>query len=104
MSSKGVPSSGYADVRVQGSWVQGSPVKNDLVHQLTQSLPTNDNQPIKYNIFAVQKFVQCGVGDVKSAKKLRNGTVLIEVSTKEQAQKALNMTTWFDTPITVTAH
>ena len=64
----------------------------------------NDNQPIKYNIFAIQKFVQCGVGDVKSAKKLRNGTVLIEVSTKEQAQKALNMTTWFDTPITVTAH
>jgi hypothetical protein len=64
----------------------------------------NDDQPIKYNVFAIQKFIQCGVGDVKCAKKLRNGTVLIEVLTKEQAKKALAMRNWFDTEITVTPH
>jgi hypothetical protein len=64
----------------------------------------NDQQPLKYNVFAIQKFIQCAVGDVKSAKKLRNGNVLIEVLTKEQAKKALAMHTWFDTEITVTPH
>jgi hypothetical protein len=27
-----------------------------------------DGQPIKYSIFAIQKFLKCAVGDVKSAK------------------------------------
>jgi hypothetical protein len=39
-----------------------------------------DGQPIKYSIFAIQKLLKCAVGDVKSAKKLRNGAVLIEVT------------------------
>ncbi len=63
-----------------------------------------DSLPIKYNIFAIQKFIQCGIGDVKVAKKLANGTVLVEVTSKEQAHKAITMTNWFDTPITVTPH
>ena len=64
----------------------------------------SDSSPIKYNIFAVQKFVQCAIGDVRMAKKLANGTVLIEVASKDQASKAMRMTDWFDTPITVTPH
>lgn len=63
-----------------------------------------NEQPIKFNIFAIQKLIQCGVGDVKSAKKLRNGSVLIEVLSKAQATKALAMQTWIDTEITVTPH
>jgi hypothetical protein len=46
-----------------------------------------DDQPIKYSIFAIQKLLKCAVGDVKSAKKLRNGPVLIEVTSKAQADK-----------------
>jgi hypothetical protein len=40
------------------------------------------NEPIKHSIFAIQKILQCAVGTVKSAKKLRNGSVLSEVLTK----------------------
>ena len=67
-------------------------------------IKTNDGSPIKYNIFAIQKFIQCGIGDVKLAKKLANGTVLVEVSSKEQAHKTIKMSNWFDTPIIVTPH
>lgn len=67
-------------------------------------IASKDSTPIKYSIFAIQKFIQCGVGEVKEAKKLRNGTVLLEVKTKQQAMKALGMTVWFDTEITVTPH
>ena len=52
-------------------------------------ISSKDATPIKYSIFAVQKFTQCGVGEVKEAKKLRNGTVLLEVRTKQQATQAL---------------
>ena len=44
------------------------------------------------------------IGEVKSAKKLRNGTVLIEVHSKQQADKALQMKTWIDKEVTVSAH
>jgi hypothetical protein len=67
-------------------------------------IKTTDGLPMKYNIFAIQKFLQCGIGDVKVAKKLANGTILVEVSSKEQALKAIKMTKWFDTPISVTPH
>ena len=67
-------------------------------------ISANNTEPIKYSIFAIQKFLQCGVGEVKSAKKLRNGTVLIEVTSKTQSDRALAMTIWFDTCITVTPH
>jgi len=55
---------------------------------------THDETPIKYSIFAIQKFIQCGVGDVKDAKKLRSGAVLLEVTSKKQADKALLLKTF----------
>jgi hypothetical protein len=60
-----------------------------------------DGQPIKYPIFAIQKLLKCAVGDVKSAKKLRNGAWLIEVTSKAQADKALKMTNWIDIQVKV---
>jgi hypothetical protein len=55
----------------------------------------------KYSIFAIQKLLKCAVGDVKSPKKLRNGAVLIEVTSKAQADKALKMTNWIDVQVKV---
>lgn len=78
--------------------------ENDIHFARFFVISATDGQPIKYNIFAIQKFIQCGVGDVKIAKKLQNGTVLLEVTSKEQAKKATAMNNWFDTPITVTPH
>jgi len=84
------------------------PISDDDATDLTFPrflvVSANDGQPIKYSVFAIQKILQCAVGDVKTAKKLYNGSVLIEVSTKQESSKALTMSTWIDTPITVTAH
>ena len=63
-----------------------------------------NGQTIKLSIFAIQKLLKCAVGDVKSAKKLRNGSILLEVCSKAQATNALKMTTWVDTPVSVTPH
>jgi hypothetical protein len=48
--------------------------------------------------------LSCAVGDIKSAKKLRNGSVLIEVCNEHQADAALQMTNWVSQPVKVTAH
>jgi len=61
-----------------------------------------DDQPIKQSIFGIEKLLKCAVGDVKEARKLRNGKVLIEVRTKAQAKNALAMSTWVDQAVTVT--
>jgi hypothetical protein len=63
-----------------------------------------DGSPIKLTIFGIQKLLNSAVGLIKSAKKLRSGSVLIEVSNQSQADRALKMTTWIDQPIKVTPH
>lgn len=63
-----------------------------------------EGHTINISIFGIQKLLKCAVGDVKSAKKLRNGCVLIEVASKAQAESALKMTIWIDTPLKVSAH
>ena len=65
--------------------------------------PNNDGK-IELSIFGIQKLLKCAVGDVRNAKKLRNGSVLIEVASKAQADNALKMHTWVNTPVKVTPH
>ena len=76
----------------------------DMTYPRFLVITARDETPIKCSIFAIHKFIQCGVGDVKDAKKLRSGAILLEVTSKKQAEKALSMTTWFDTEIKVTPH
>jgi hypothetical protein len=63
-----------------------------------------NGQNIDLSIFAIQKLLKCAVGDVKNAKKLRNGTVLVEVVSKAQTESALTMHIWISTPVKVTPH
>jgi hypothetical protein len=56
------------------------------------------------SIFGIQKLLKCAVGDIKNAKNLRNGTVLIEVASRTQAENVLKMQNWVDTPVKVTPH
>jgi len=65
---------------------------------------TTDFIPIKLSIFTIQKILQCAVRNVKSAKKLRSGAVLVEVDSKPMVKRALSMTTWLDTEIKVIPH
>ena len=53
--------------------------------------------PISYSIFTIQKLLQCAVGTVKSAKKIRSDAVLIEVDSKRMAKRTLDITNWLDT-------
>ena len=55
-------------------------------------ITTLDEQPINLSVFGIQKLLSCAVGNIISAKKLRNGSVLAEVRNKRQAEAALNMT------------
>jgi hypothetical protein len=55
-------------------------------------------------IFAIQKLLKCAVSDAKSVKKLRNGAVLIEVTLKAQADKAMKMSTWIGVRVKVSPH
>ena len=59
---------------------------------------------IPYSIFVIQKLLQCAVGNVKSAKKIRSGAILLEVESKHMATRALAMTNWLETEIKVSAH
>jgi hypothetical protein len=68
-----------------------------------------DNHAIKLSIFGLQKLLKCAVGEVKTAKKLRNGNILLEVANKQQAERALSLTSIVDRslnpiPVKVTPH
>ena len=66
--------------------------------------PADNDRPIKYSIFAIQKILLAAVGTVRSAKKIRSGAVLIEVASKQQFTNAMKMTTWIDVPVKVSEH
>ena len=63
-----------------------------------------EGQSIELSIFCFQKLLKCSVGEVKCAKKLRNGSVHIEVCNEAQADRALKMTTWIDVPVKAAPH
>jgi len=65
---------------------------------------TTDSTPINHSIFTIQKILHGAVGNAKSAKKLRSGAVLVEVTSKPMAKRAMSMTTWVDTEIKVSPH
>lgn len=66
--------------------------------------PVDKDCPIKHSIFAIQKFASCAIGSVKSAKKLRNGTILVEVASQAQYRTAIALTKWVDVDVKVTEH
>lgn len=93
MSDPNGTTSSDSDIETNDNWFPSF-----LVAQST------DGQQIKLSIFGIQKLIKCAIGEVKSAKKLRNGSVLIEVCNKGQAERAMKLTNWVDQPITITPH
>jgi hypothetical protein len=84
--------------------VQSSDEETDVSFPHFLVVESTNGEPIRHSIFAIQKMVQCAVGTVKSAKKLRSGVVLIEVESKSMATRALSMKSWYNTEIKVTPH
>ncbi|XP_055951549.1 uncharacterized protein LOC129987612 [Argiope bruennichi] len=54
--------------------------------------------------FLVEKAFVATIGDVSSIRKLRSGDLLVEVSSRQQAQKILKLKALATIPITVSAH
>ena len=77
----------------------------DCVYPRFLIVKAKDDESIRLSIFGIQKLLSCAIpGEIKSAKKLRNGCVLIESINKNQSDKLLDMTAWVDQAVTVTAH
>ena len=66
---------------------------------------SNDDLPLsKLSPFAVQKGFQAVAGTLKSIKRLRDGSFLVECARKSQAMGLLKTTRFVDRPIRVSIH
>ena len=66
---------------------------------------SSDNFPLsKLSLFAVRKGFQAVARTLKSIKKLRDGTFLVECARKSQAMGLLKTTRFIDRPIHVSIH
>ena len=66
---------------------------------------SSDDLPLsKLSPFAVQKGSQAVAGTLKSIKRLRNGSFLVECGKRAQAQNLLRTNRFIDRPVRVTIH
>ena len=66
---------------------------------------SNDDLPLsKLSPFAIQKGFQAVAGTLKSIKRLRNGSFLVECGKRAQAQNLLRTSRFIDRPVRVTIH
>ena len=65
----------------------------------------SEEKPLsKLSPFAVQKGFQAIAGTLKSTKRLRDGSFLVECSRRAQAENLLNTATFVDRPVYVCVH
>ena len=66
---------------------------------------SSDDLPLsKLSPFAVQKGFQAVAGTLKSIKRLRDGSFLVECGKKAQAQNLLRTNRFIDRPVRVSIH
>ena len=66
---------------------------------------SNDDLPLsKLSPFAIQKGFQAVAGTLKSIKRLRDGSSLVECGKRAQAQNLLRTNRFIDRPVRVTIH
>jgi len=63
-----------------------------------------DESPLKLSPFALEKAIQGSLGTVTQVKKLRNGTLFIEVARQAQSTNIRNFTTLAGIPVRVSEH
>ena len=54
--------------------------------------------------FVIEKQIEAAIGTPKSVKKLKNGTLLVETTRKQQTENLLKMKTFFNLPVEVSEH
>ena len=66
---------------------------------------TNKDKPItSLSPFVIEKQIEALIGTVKSVKKLRNQTLLVETTRKSQTENLLRTKTFFNLPVQVSEH
>ena len=70
-----------------------------IVESASEDIPLQKLSP-----FAVQKGFQAIAGTLKSIKRLRNGSFLVECSKRAQAQNVLQTNRFIDRPVKVLIH
>jgi hypothetical protein len=63
-----------------------------------------DNNLEKVSPFAVTKFINVNVGNVKNIKRLRSGDFLVEVASKKQSDALLKVTNFIGIPVQTSPH
>ena len=65
----------------------------------------NQKKPItSLSPFVIEKQIESTIGTLKSVRKLKNQTLLVETSRKTQTENLLKMKTFFNLPVTVSEH
>ena len=70
-----------------------------IIESLQEDKPLSKLSP-----FVIEKSIQSMAGTAKSVKKLRNGSLLIEVEKKSHSQNLLKLKTFFQIPSKCTPH
>ena len=66
---------------------------------------TNKDKPItSLSPFVIEKQIEALIGTVKSVKKLRNQTLLVETTRKSQTENLLTTKTFLNLPVQVSEH
>ena len=66
---------------------------------------TDENQFIsKLSPFVIEKQITSFIGTPKSVKSLKNGSLLVEISTKQQYLNLLKQDVFFKVPVKIYAH
>ena len=86
------------------TWITNVPTTHVTTRFLVVE-SSNDDLPLsKLSPFAVQKGFQAMAGTLKSIKRLRDGSFLVECARKSQAMSLLKTTRFVDRPIRVSIH
>jgi len=68
------------------------------------SIRTDDHHSISTNPFLVAKTIESIAGSVKAVKRLRDGSLLVECSTKQQSTNLLGISQFAGTPVSSIPH
>jgi hypothetical protein len=66
--------------------------------------PVDKQVQLTQSVFATQKYATSAIGDIKSAKRLRSGVLLLEVRSRAQYNLAMSLTKWLDVDVKVSEH
>ena len=66
--------------------------------------PQEGHTLVHLKIFAISKFLQCKIGQVKDVKRLNNGSILVEAASNQYAVLLAQLDNFVNTPVSCCRH